>query len=110
MNRNLKHILLTAALSLNLLPMAVMAQEGRYVVVNGQRMTPQQLAVLDRVNCTRIQNGRYWYNPYTKLWGYEGNPYPQGRAGEACYQQQTPRQPSLSERGLLFSPGELLRD
>ncbi|WP_230971053.1 hypothetical protein [Nitrogeniibacter aestuarii] len=76
----------------------------RMVVVNGQRMTPAQIDMLDQAACARVPNGRYWINMSNGVWGYEGGP-PQGRVGDACRQ----RRRSLSERGLLYSPGELLR-
>ena len=79
--------------------------QARYVVVNGQRMSAVDLQQLDRASCTRVPNGRYWLNIRTGVWGYEGGP-PQGRMGEHCPRQ---RHRSLSERGLLYSPGELLR-
>lgn len=85
-------------------PQASQAQ-ARYVVVNGQRMGPAQLQRLDRASCSRVPNGRYWLNLRSGVWGYEGGP-PQGRMGENCPRQ---RRKSLSERGLLYSPGELLR-
>ncbi len=117
MNNMIKKILVTATLTLSTLPIATAAQAGRYVVINGQRMTPRQLVAVDRANCMRIRNGRYWFNFYTKAWGYEGNPYPQGRVGAACYRRQTGtrfsrwRRPyvGLSQRGRLYYPGELLR-
>lgn len=96
-------LILTAVLLLGA-PPALPAQI-RYVVVNGQRMGPADLQRLDRASCTRVPNGRYWLNMRSGVWGYEGGP-PQGRMGEHCQQQ---RRRSLSERGLLYSPGELLR-
>ena len=95
--------LLTAMLLLGVSP-ALLAQ-ARHVIVNGQRMGPADLQRLDRASCTRVPNGRYWLNLRTGIWGYDGAP-PQGRMGEHCRQQ---RHRSLSERGLLYSPGELLR-
>lgn len=97
-------LLLLAALLLGASP-ASQAQV-RYVVVNGQRMGPADLQRLDRASCSRVPNGRYWLNMQSGIWGYEGGP-PQGRMGEHC--RQVPRRKSLSERGLLYSPGELLR-
>ena len=90
-------------LALLIAPLTAAAQQ-RYVVVNGQRLDPVGLAQLDRAACSRVPNGRYWINMRTGVWGYEGSG-PQGRVGENC--RQRPR--SLSERGLLYSPGELLR-
>ncbi|MBT0962927.1 hypothetical protein [Denitromonas iodatirespirans] len=77
---------------------------GRYVVVNGQRLDTAAMARLDRAACLRVPDGRYWIDMRSGIWGYEGGA-PQGRVGDNCRQ----RPKSLSERGLLYSPGELLR-
>jgi hypothetical protein len=58
--------------------------QSRFIVVNGQRMTDAQAAALDRMQCTRIPNGAYWLNTNTGVWGYAGNPRPQGRLGDLC--------------------------
>ena len=86
---------------------ATAAQAERHVVVNGQRMNPSQIAMLDRAACATVPNGAYWLNTANGIWGYAGNPRPQGTIGDNCAQRA--RRPSLSERGLLYSPGELLR-
>ena len=75
----------------------------RHVVVNGQRMTPQQLGRLDAAQCTAIPDGYYWLDPRTGAWGYAGNPVRQGWLGDGC----GARHGSLSERRRLFRPGEL---
>ena len=79
----------------------------RYVVVNGQRQTQQQIFELERARCGPLPNGHYWLNYRNGIWGYEGNPQPQGHIADNC--RRPGRRPSLSERGLLYSPGELLR-
>lgn len=84
-------------------PLTAQAQY-RYVVVNGQRLDTAAMARLDRAACLRVPDGRYWIDMRSGIWGYEGGA-PQGRVGDNC--RQRPR--SLSERGLLYSPGELLR-
>ena len=89
------------------LALAGSAAAERNVTVNGQRMDPNQVAFLDAAACTPIPNGRYWLAP-DGTWGYEGIPYPMGVIGDQCYAQGTPRRKSLSERGLLYSPGEIL--
>ena len=80
------------------------AVAGRFVVVNGQRLKPAEIQYLDRISCTRIPNGRYWLNVRTGIWGYPGSGA-QGHLFDRC----GTRRPSLSERGLLFRPGELLQ-
>jgi hypothetical protein len=78
----------------------------RYVVVNGVVMSPAALAAFDQAACQLVPDGRYWLNTSTGVWGYAGNPIPQGRISDACYQA---RRPSLSERRLLFSPHDWVR-
>jgi hypothetical protein len=79
--------------------------QTRFVVVNGQRLNDQQIATLDRVQCAHIPNGRYWLNTATGAWGYAGNRVIQGYLGANCRSRQ--RHKSLSERGLLYTPGDL---
>jgi hypothetical protein len=81
------------------------AHAERYVVVNGQRMSIAQIAYLERLRCGPIPNGAYWLNTTTGVWGYAGNPRPMGHIQDNCPQ----RRRSLSERGLLFAPGDWLR-
>jgi hypothetical protein len=80
--------------------------QTRFVVVNGQRLNDMQIAYLDRVQCARIPNGKYWLNSMTGAWGYAGIPITQGYLGGACGGSQQ-RHRSLSERGLLYTPGDL---
>ena len=90
---------------------ASVASAGRTIVVNGQQLGPQQIALLDAAACTRVAPGRYWLLA-NGAWGYEGIPVIAGFVGELCPQvaaPAAPRRESLSERGLLYSPGELLR-
>jgi len=95
---------LLAGLALAVACSSAVEAASRFVVVNGQRMSPAQVRQLDQMSCARVPDGRYWIDIRTGAWGYEGGP-PQGRVGDACQR----RRPSLSERGLLYSPGELLR-
>jgi len=85
--------------------------QWRYVVVNGQQLHPLQVAQIERLYCSPIVDGRYWYNTSTGVWGYEGDPRPQGRfvyrCGLSTYSNGQHR--SLSERGLLYSTNEILR-
>jgi hypothetical protein len=88
------------------------ASAGRDIVVNGQTLNAEQIATLDTAACTRVPTGRYWLFP-NGAWGYEGIPFQAGTVGEQCVHarapEPTPRHRSLSERGLLYSPFELLR-
>ncbi len=81
------------------------AQAGRNVFVNGVRMTNDDLGILEQWHCGPFPDGNYWLNFNNGVWGYAGNAFPQGNISDNC----NTRQPSLSERGLLYSPGELLR-
>jgi hypothetical protein len=85
-------------------PTAVHAQ--RLVVVNGRVMNQQTLASLDRAACQQVPNGYYWLDLSTGIWGYAGNPTPQGHIADGCRQA---RRPSLSERGMLYSPYDWVR-
>jgi len=77
---------------------------ARNVVVNNERMDDAQLQYLDQLSCNYIADGNYWLNTSTGLWGYAGGGA-QGYISDNC----NTRKPGLSERGLLYSPGELLR-
>lgn len=77
---------------------------ARYVVVNGQRVTDEELAWLDQVSCSVVPDGQYWIDMRTGVWGYPGGDA-QGHIADNCNRPQR----GLSERGLLYSPGELLR-
>jgi hypothetical protein len=96
MGRSLHRFLLVAAIAL--VPLSALA--GRYVVINGQRLNEAQIEYLERLLGSYIRNGNYWFNPYTRAWGYVGNPWPMGYISRTRY--STGRHRSLSERGLLF--------
>jgi hypothetical protein len=85
---------------------AGIARAGRYVVVNGDRLGDSEIMRYE-MQCGSIADGEYWVNPSTGVWGYEGDPTPQGGLSGNCY---TRRHKSLSEKGMLYSPWELLRD
>jgi hypothetical protein len=78
----------------------------RYVVVNGHRLTPTQIAQLQVAHCAYIPDGRYWLNMQTGAWGYAANPWQQGFLGDPC-RGGGQRHRSLSERGLLYTPNDL---
>ncbi|MFQ5589162.1 MAG: hypothetical protein ACE5F7_10015, partial [Nitrospiria bacterium] len=89
--------------------LADVAHAERRVVVNGVRLNIQAIRELEKIHCGPIPNGRYWINLKTGVWGYEGNPWPQGHIADNCYRRQKERRPSLSERGMLFSPYDFVR-
>jgi hypothetical protein len=96
---------IVVAVLILLSPTLALAQ--RYVVLNGQRLNEGEIALLEARACTSIPNGHYWMNFNTGIWGYAGDPRPRGHISDYC--RAPGRRPSLSERGLLYSPGELLR-
>jgi hypothetical protein len=99
---------LILAIVLALLAMASPALADRELVVNGQVLSNEQAVRLDSMSCTLVPDGRYWVAP-NGAWGYEGNPYRMGFVGEQCGRAEASQRKSLSERGLLYYPGELLR-
>ena len=102
-----RHPHLAAGLLLTLtLAASVAVAQARWVFVNGQLMSPVQLALLDRVQCTFIPDGSYWVDLNTGAWGYAGDGAIQGYLGDLC-RTANARQRSLSERRRLFAPGEL---
>ena len=103
--------LLTALTTATCLLLFAGTASARDIVINGQTLNAQQIAMLDSAACTRVPAGRYWLLP-NGAWGYEGWPVVAGFLGELCRAaapDPTPRRKSLSERGLLYSPGEILR-
>lgn len=85
------------------------ASAQRYVVVNGIRLDEPQIQALEQLACGPIADGNYWLDTQSGIWGYAGNPYPMGHISANCGNQQQPRRPSLSERGMLFSPHDWTR-
>jgi hypothetical protein len=71
------------------------AQDWYYI--NGQ---PASLSWAQAMAARGLPYGNYWLHSNGN-WGFEGNPEVVGNING--------RQPSLSERGRLYSPGELLR-
>lgn len=111
MKTHLVLILIAATASLLV---ATAASADRTIVVNGQTLSREQISILDSAACTRVPTGRYWLLP-NGAWGYEGFPIVAGFVGDQCIRAQAPATPSpaprrksLSERGLLYSPGEIL--
>jgi hypothetical protein len=80
------------------------AYAERYVVV---RLSIPEIQYLERLHCGPVPNGRYWINLQNGIWGYEGNPRPQGYLADNCRHPQ--RRPGLSERGMLFNPSDWVR-
>jgi hypothetical protein len=98
--------LLLAALPAALLTAPAAQAQSRWVFVNGVRMSDLQVMEMARAHCRFIPNGSYWWIPQTGAWGVAGNPVRQGFVGDLCPGAQP--SPSLSERGRLYRPGEIL--
>ena len=77
----------------------------RLVIVNGERLNANEIGQLERLACTAVPDGNYWIDMNTGAWGYAGNSYLMGYVGDACQRHR-----SLSERGLLYRPGEILSE
>ena len=88
------------------LGLASAAHAQRVVIVNGERLTGAEIAALEQLNCAHIPNGRYWLDVSSGAWGYADNPLRQGYLSDECHNQR--RRRSLSERGMLYRPGEIL--
>jgi len=99
--------LVVAATALCLLASASMAQGRRQVYINGVRLNSSQLATLQSMHCAFIPDGAYWLNLRTGAWGYAGNGRVQGYLGDPCRAGGNRGHRSLSERGLLYTPGDL---
>lgn len=80
--------------------------QSHQVFVNVQRMSDAQVARLARAQCHAIPDGRYCLHWRSGAWGCDGNPRVQGVVGALC--RVARRRPGLSERGLLYRPGEII--
>jgi hypothetical protein len=77
-----------------------------FVVVNGQLMSPAQVVYLESLHCGPIPDGNYLYDPGTGAWAFANDVWVRGHIGDNCYAPR--RRPSLSERRMLYRPGEIL--
>ena len=75
-------LLTTVALSASL--SSAQAWGERIVIINGELLNGDQLALLDEINCAVVPDGNYWLDGESGAWGYAGNPYPQGVVGADC--------------------------
>ncbi|MEM1299128.1 MAG: hypothetical protein AAGH68_07580 [Pseudomonadota bacterium] len=104
----MKTAIFSAAAGAALLLAATSSAEAGAVVVNGKVLDFQERMMLARYSCGPIPAGSYWLNMNTGYWGYAGSSRSQGHIKDRCQGGQA-RQ-SLSQRGLLWRPGELVTD
>ena len=57
------------------------AVSGRHVMINGYRLSEQEIAYVEQALGGKVPNGDYWLDPRTMAWGYVGNPQPMGVLG-----------------------------
>jgi hypothetical protein len=48
------------------------AKSGRDIIVNGRRLSPEQIAELEKAHCGPIPDGRYWLDLSSGAWGFVG--------------------------------------
>jgi hypothetical protein len=75
-----------------------------FYMLNG-RPAPPEIARYMAQN--GLPAGHYWLNR-DGYWGVVGNPQPLGNIYAGAPPGTTARRPSLSERGMLYRPGEIL--
>jgi hypothetical protein len=76
MQRHLRSCLafLLRPASAALLLAAGIAYGQNQVIVNGEPLTSEAIAVLEQAYQTRLRPGRYWYDPVSGVWGWENGP------------------------------------
>jgi hypothetical protein len=100
----MRRIALVAALGAGLSAAMLVTPAAAQVVVNGRVLSPGEIAWLAQLSCGPVYPGSYWFDTSTGYWGYAGSMQTQGHIRDRCAQ----RRPSLSERRLLYRPGEIL--
>lgn len=55
--------------------LAALPVHAAEIYVNGQPLSRQAIGALESAYGTRLVSGRYWYDPVSGLWGYEGGPH-----------------------------------
>ncbi len=83
---------------------AAITDANAQVVVNGKRLNADEINWLARYSCGPVFPGNYWINVANGYWGYVGSFQAVGHIKDRCPK----RRKSLSERGLLYGPGEIL--
>ena len=83
------------------------AAQPRNIVVNGYLLDPVQVAQIQLAQCGYVPDGAYWLDMRTGAWGYAGSAWRQGFVGDRCRGGGTQAHRGLSQRGLLYTPGDL---
>lgn len=83
---------------------AVTTTANAQVVVNGKQLNRGEINWLAQYSCGPIYPGNYWLNMTNGYWGYVGSFKAVGHIKDRCPK----RRKSLSERGELYRPGEIL--
>ena len=74
MTSRMKSRAVTAILVLGVGVAAEVLAEQRAVLVNGVALSANTVMALERMYRVPVQNGRYWYDPRSGVWGFEGGP------------------------------------
>lgn len=69
---------------------AALAMGERDIALNGRQLTPEQVDWFDQLACQPMANGKYWFDPSTGVWGYEGDKTMRGRLLGQCDQASSP--------------------
>ena len=81
--RGFTRILAALAITVAVIFTAPSQAQQRFVVINGELLSPEQLYVLDQLAGGYVPNGAYWVEPNTGIWGFAGDPTPRGQIGGA---------------------------
>jgi hypothetical protein len=84
--------------------------EGVEIVINGARLTPQQISAFKQLTGQPIpEPSHYWFDPMTGNLGFVGSPAPFYNlyAGASLLAGRGSQAPSLSERRQLFKQADL---
>ncbi|QKD82582.1 hypothetical protein HPC62_10660 [Thermoleptolyngbya sichuanensis A183] len=101
----MKKTLITLAISLISLLGPLNMTATAQVVINGQLVQGQELALLEYLMGTRIPAGRYWLDQNGN-WGYEGNPVIQGNIFASQYGNPQPSNSNRSGSSTHYDPSD----
>ncbi len=101
--RTLLYLMAALALAMALSIGGAEAQQ-RYVVVNGTVLNSVELYQLDQRAGGYVPNGAYWLD-LNGVWGFAGDPRPQGQLGGLGYNVRTPGGDIMSDGNCAFIAG-----